>query len=236
MLNSHWYGFYCFFFVCSLCRCSNCGRDSEASSKTENFYELQMNVKGLKSLDESLDQYLSVEQLHGENQYNCELCKSRVDATHRIRLRTLPDVLNFQLKRYEFLPKVLCDIFSRALFFVVLPLWNLITISAFISIPICEFRLLYTLIFTLVVSWLGSSLFLNDALQLTNENFCSVLIVKIITCMWWDLHVMRFEVALLKYHAWVSWWKKVNAWLAVNSEKNYYWWILWQWCEVGVWS
>uniref|UniRef100_A0A6N2LU60 ubiquitinyl hydrolase 1 n=1 Tax=Salix viminalis TaxID=40686 RepID=A0A6N2LU60_SALVM len=64
-----------------------------------------MNVKGLKSLDESLDQYLSVEQLHGENQYNCELCKSRVDATHRIRLRTLPDVLNFQLKRYEFLPK-----------------------------------------------------------------------------------------------------------------------------------
>ena len=110
------------FFVCSLCRCSNCGRDSEASSKTEDFYELQMNVKGLKSLDESLDQYLSVEQLHGENQYNCELCKSRVDATHRIRLRTLPDVLNFQLKRYEFLPKVLCDIFSRALFFVVLPL------------------------------------------------------------------------------------------------------------------
>ncbi|KAI5589238.1 hypothetical protein BDE02_05G148900 [Populus trichocarpa] len=91
--------------VSQVTTCSNCGRDSEASSKTEDFYELQMNVKGLKSLDESLDQYLSVEQLHGENQYNCELCKSRVDATHRIRLRTLPDVLNFQLKRYEFLPK-----------------------------------------------------------------------------------------------------------------------------------
>jgi len=73
-------------------------------------------VKGLKSLDESLDQYLSVEQLHGENQYNCELCKSTVDATHRIRLRTLPDVINFQLKRYEFLPKVLCDVLSRAKF------------------------------------------------------------------------------------------------------------------------
>ncbi|KAF9687194.1 hypothetical protein SADUNF_Sadunf02G0068300 [Salix dunnii] len=91
--------------VSQVTTCSNCGRDSEASSKTEDFYELELNVKGLKSLDESLDQYLSVEQLHGENQYNCELCKCTVDATHRIRLRTLPDVLNFQLKRYEFLPK-----------------------------------------------------------------------------------------------------------------------------------
>ncbi|KAJ6939241.1 hypothetical protein NC651_005626 [Populus alba x Populus x berolinensis] len=91
--------------VSQVTTCSNCGRDSDASSKTEDFYELELNVKGLKSLDESLDQYLSVEQLHGENQYNCELCKSTVDATHRIRLRTLPDVLNFQLKRYEFLPK-----------------------------------------------------------------------------------------------------------------------------------
>ncbi|CAK7346948.1 unnamed protein product [Dovyalis caffra] len=91
--------------VSQVTTCSNCGRDSEASSKTEDFYELQMNVKGLESLDESLDQYFSVEQLHGENQYDCELCKSRVDATHRIKLRTLPDVLNFQLKRYEFLPK-----------------------------------------------------------------------------------------------------------------------------------
>ncbi|KAJ6685388.1 UBIQUITIN CARBOXYL-TERMINAL HYDROLASE [Salix purpurea] len=91
--------------VSQVTTCSKCGRDSEASSKTEDFYELELNVKGLKNLDESLDQYLSVEQLHGENQYNCELCKSTVDATHRIRLRTLPDVLNFQLKRYEFLPK-----------------------------------------------------------------------------------------------------------------------------------
>ncbi|KAJ6730494.1 UBIQUITINYL HYDROLASE 1-RELATED [Salix viminalis] len=62
--------------VSQVTTCSKCGRDSEASSKTEDFYELELNVKGLKSLDESLDQ-----------------------------LRTLPDVLNFQLKRYEFLPK-----------------------------------------------------------------------------------------------------------------------------------
>ncbi|XP_020226068.1 ubiquitin carboxyl-terminal hydrolase 26 isoform X2 [Cajanus cajan] len=85
--------------------CSRCGRDSEASSKMEDFYELELNVKGLKSLDESLDEYLTVEELNGDNQYFCESCKTRVDATRSIKLCTLPKVLNFQLKRYVFLPK-----------------------------------------------------------------------------------------------------------------------------------
>ncbi|KAL5190121.1 Ubiquitin carboxyl-terminal hydrolase 26 [Glycine soja] len=85
--------------------CSQCGRDSEASSKMEDFYELELNVKGLKSLDESLDEYLTAEELNGDNQYFCESCKTRVDATRSIKLCTLPKVLNFQLKRYVFLPK-----------------------------------------------------------------------------------------------------------------------------------
>ncbi|XP_014501559.1 ubiquitin carboxyl-terminal hydrolase 26 isoform X2 [Vigna radiata var. radiata] len=91
--------------VSHVTKCSQCGRDSEASSKMEDFYELELNVKGLKSLDESLDEYLTVEELNGENQYFCESCKGRVDATRSIKLRTLPKVLNFQLKRYIFLPK-----------------------------------------------------------------------------------------------------------------------------------
>ncbi|KAJ0987329.1 hypothetical protein J5N97_005685 [Dioscorea zingiberensis] len=91
--------------VSNLTRCSVCGKDSEASSKTEDFYELELNIKGLNSLDESLDEYLSLEQLHGENQYFCESCSIRVDATRCIKLRSLPPVLNFQLKRYVFLPK-----------------------------------------------------------------------------------------------------------------------------------
>ncbi|XP_021899831.1 ubiquitin carboxyl-terminal hydrolase 26 [Carica papaya] len=85
--------------------CSKCGKDSEASSKMEDFYELELNVKGLKSLDESLDDYLNLEELNGDNQYFCESCNMRVDATRSIKLRTLPSVLNFQLKRCVFLPK-----------------------------------------------------------------------------------------------------------------------------------
>ncbi|KAL6953118.1 Ubiquitin carboxyl-terminal hydrolase 26, partial [Sarracenia purpurea var. burkii] len=85
--------------------CLKCGKDSEASLKMEDFYELELNVKGLKSLDGSLDDYLSVEELRGDNRYYCESCATRVDATRSIKLRSLPAVLNFQLKRCVFLPK-----------------------------------------------------------------------------------------------------------------------------------
>lgn len=98
-------------------RCSKCGNESEASSKIEDFYELELNVKGLKSLDESLDDYLSIEKLQGDNQYFCQACAMRADATRRIKLRSLPAVLNFQLKRCVFLPNViyllLCNDFIK---------------------------------------------------------------------------------------------------------------------------
>ncbi|KAK4793462.1 hypothetical protein SAY86_023897 [Trapa natans] len=85
--------------------CSKCGNDSEVSSKVEDFYELELNVQGLKSLKDSLDDYLNVEELSGDNQYFCDSCKQRVDATRSIKLRSLPEVLNIQLKRCVFLPK-----------------------------------------------------------------------------------------------------------------------------------
>ncbi|KAH6812671.1 ubiquitin-specific protease 26 [Perilla frutescens var. frutescens] len=90
--------------VSHVTRCSKCGKESEASSKIEDFYELELNVKGLKNLDKSLDDYLSVEELQGDNQYYCQACAMRADATRCIKLRSLPAVLNFQLKRCVFLP------------------------------------------------------------------------------------------------------------------------------------
>lgn len=107
-----------FCFIFELSRCSKCGNESEASSKIEDFYELELNVKGLKSLEESLDDYLSVEELRGDNQYYCESCATRVNATRSIKLRSLPAVLNFQLKRCVFLPNVLIMIIYYSLIFV----------------------------------------------------------------------------------------------------------------------
>lgn len=83
-----------------------CENDSEASSNIDDFYGLELNIKGLENLDASLDDYLNVEQLSGENQYFCQSCGKRVDATHCIKLHALPPVLIFQLKRYDFLMKV----------------------------------------------------------------------------------------------------------------------------------
>lgn len=82
--------------------CSKCGQESDLSKQAVDFYELELNVKGFTSLEESMNDYLSEEILQGENQWMCESCKTRVDATHCTKLRSLPPVLNFQLKRFVF--------------------------------------------------------------------------------------------------------------------------------------
>ncbi|CAA6658193.1 unnamed protein product [Spirodela intermedia] len=92
--------------VSHVTRCSSCGKDSEASSKMDDFYGLELNIKGLDNLDASLDDYLSVEELSGENQYFCQSCGKRVDATRCIKLHALPPILTLQLKRYDFLTEM----------------------------------------------------------------------------------------------------------------------------------
>jgi ubiquitin C-terminal hydrolase len=89
-------------------RCSVCGNESESSKNLVDFYELEVNVKGFEDLSESLDDYLREEILEGDNQYMCEHCNARVDATRSVKLRSLPPLLNFQLKRFVFNNKVWC--------------------------------------------------------------------------------------------------------------------------------
>jgi len=45
---------------------------------------------------------LQEQVLNGDNQYYCERCGCKNDATRRIRLKSLPPVLNFQLARFVF--------------------------------------------------------------------------------------------------------------------------------------
>jgi hypothetical protein len=51
---------------------------------------------------ESLHEYLAEEILDGDNQYRCERCAVKVDATRAVRLHQLPRYVNFQLKRFVF--------------------------------------------------------------------------------------------------------------------------------------
>ncbi|XP_071805527.1 ubiquitin carboxyl-terminal hydrolase 48-like [Asterias amurensis] len=80
-------------------RCNNCGNGSERPSK---FYELDLNIKGHRELKECLGEFLQDEHLEGSNQYLCDCCKTKQNATRRIQLLSLPPVLNIQLLRFIF--------------------------------------------------------------------------------------------------------------------------------------
>lgn len=85
----------------SVYRCSKCRKESSSPSV---FYELDLSL-GSKSdvtLDECLAEFLHEEKLEGSDQYFCENCGSKQNATRSIRLRHLPVMLNIQLLRFVF--------------------------------------------------------------------------------------------------------------------------------------
>ncbi|KAF1346296.1 hypothetical protein BDV97DRAFT_360188 [Delphinella strobiligena] len=71
------------------------------SARLEDFWDLQLNVSGCKSLKESLDNYIEVETLSGENQYQAEGFGLQ-DAKKGVIFESFPQVLHLQLKRFEY--------------------------------------------------------------------------------------------------------------------------------------
>ena len=50
----------------------------------------------------SIIQYITPEQLNGQNQYECSICKVKVDALKGVKIKNFPDVLTFSLNRFDF--------------------------------------------------------------------------------------------------------------------------------------
>lgn len=71
------------------------------SSRIEEFNDIQLNVKGMKTLHDSFQDYVAVETLDGENKYHAEGFGLQ-DARKGIIFEALPPVLHLQLKRYEY--------------------------------------------------------------------------------------------------------------------------------------
>ncbi|KAJ7046714.1 hypothetical protein C8F04DRAFT_1307881 [Mycena alexandri] len=71
------------------------------SSRSEGFYDIQLNVKGMKNLYESFRDYVAVEMLDGENKYQAEGLGLQ-DAKKGIIFESFPPVLHLQLKRFEY--------------------------------------------------------------------------------------------------------------------------------------
>ena len=76
--------------------CDTCKYSSEA--RKEDFKELQLPVQ--KRLHDSFKEYLKEERLENDNKYFCVQCKSKQNATRRMKLLKLPPVLNLQLMRF----------------------------------------------------------------------------------------------------------------------------------------
>ncbi|KII89207.1 hypothetical protein PLICRDRAFT_599629 [Plicaturopsis crispa FD-325 SS-3] len=71
------------------------------SSRIEEFNDIQLNVKGMKTLRESFQNYVAVETLEGENRYQAEGLGLQ-DAKKGIIFESFPPVLHLQLKRFEY--------------------------------------------------------------------------------------------------------------------------------------
>jgi ubiquitin C-terminal hydrolase len=72
------------------------------SERSEDFYDLSLVVKGCANIYESLNAYIEVEKLDGENKYQTDDERYGLqDARKGIRFEQLPPVLCVQLKRWE---------------------------------------------------------------------------------------------------------------------------------------
>ncbi|CAO0793297.1 unnamed protein product [Mucor circinelloides] len=71
------------------------------SSRVEDYYDIQLNVKGCKNLVDSFDDYITVETLEGDNKYQAE-GHGLQDANKGVIFESFPPVLHLQLKRFEY--------------------------------------------------------------------------------------------------------------------------------------
>merc|ERR1719238_2033653 len=79
----------------------SCVHVDDKSLRDEEYYDLQMPVKGCKDLYASLDEYVKEEILEGENQYHSDRY-GKQDAKKGVLFKSLPPVLELHLRRFEY--------------------------------------------------------------------------------------------------------------------------------------
>ena len=72
------------------------------SSKIEDFWDIQLNVRGNKTLDDSFKDYIQVETLDGENKYDAGEPHKLQEAKKGVIFESFPPVLHLHLKRFEY--------------------------------------------------------------------------------------------------------------------------------------
>lgn len=72
------------------------------SSRVEDFWDIQLNVKGFKNLRDAFSNYIEIEMLEGENKYQAGDEYGYQDAKKGVVFESFPPVLHLQLKRFEY--------------------------------------------------------------------------------------------------------------------------------------
>ena len=85
----------------SFIRCKNV---DYTSSRTESFYDVQLNIKGKKNIYESFRDYIKTENLDGENKYDAGPNHGLQDAEKGILFSSFPPVLHLHLMRFQYDP------------------------------------------------------------------------------------------------------------------------------------
>ena len=85
----------------SFIRCKNV---DYTSSRTESFYDIQLNIKGKKTIYESFRDYIKTENLDGENKYDAGPNHGMQDAEKGILFSSFPPVLHLHLMRFHYDP------------------------------------------------------------------------------------------------------------------------------------
>jgi ubiquitin C-terminal hydrolase len=82
-------------------KCSSC---KTASGKESNFLEILVSLNDEKCdvLQSSIKEYIGVELLREDNRYHCGKCNSKQDAECSIQITKLPQILNFQVLRFDY--------------------------------------------------------------------------------------------------------------------------------------
>jgi len=71
---------------------TTCAVCQNSSEREEELDELQLSIKGRKTVASCLEGYQSVEHLTGESKYQCDTCGTKQDATRQIVITKMPEV------------------------------------------------------------------------------------------------------------------------------------------------
>ncbi|ETI56149.1 hypothetical protein F441_01236 [Phytophthora nicotianae CJ01A1] len=83
---------------------TKCLKCKNKSMRLSSYYEISLNIKGHKTVEDCIGSYLSAEVLEGENKYFCEHCDTKQCAERYLELKpqSLPPTLMVQLMRFVY--------------------------------------------------------------------------------------------------------------------------------------